>query len=296
MNDIFYIKDINDTTSAYKNYFKVECPSKQYLDDMTDDIKIIKKLDDSVPCYSQIYSGLEYIIDLTTPSVACTPPNTPSTIYTYRTYKFELGENTEMYITRAAQGVASQGIKLYWYNSEGEDIGSYITYETIYGTSTYNNTYIENFPTSGTYYVTIRQYYSNAWFNTNEILFTFDDAGTPPVEGELKKYKNIFTNNKKFSIIYNGEKFDFDYKADYSEIVTGQYKINSLIFKMPNNIPITNNTIYPIIFDENDTNSELTIDENDVNNNSNIGLFDENDNMTLNNFLSTLSYKNKHTL
>ena len=112
MNDLFYIKNITDTTSDYKNYFKVNCPNKQYLDNMDENISTVKTLDNSVPCFSQIYSGKLYKIDLSVPSIVCNPDDTPSAAYTFRTYKFELKTNTQMYLTRQSQG-SSYGIRLY---------------------------------------------------------------------------------------------------------------------------------------------------------------------------------------
>lgn len=295
MNNLFYIKNITDTTSDYKNYFKINCPEKQYMDDMNEDISIIKTLNDNAPCYSQIYSGQPYKVDLTQPSIACDPPSIPSTSKTYRTYKFEFKSNTQMYISRQSQINDNYTVRLQQYNSDGDSIGSYRSYDVIQGAQSYNNILFETFPSPGVYYVTIGQYYTYQQFTSNEIIFTFDDAGTAPVESGLKKYKNLFTDNKKFQIIYKNEKFDFNYKTDYEEVANGQYKINSLLFKTPDNLPLTNDTLYPIIFDENENNTELNVNENDVDNTANIGLFNENDNIELNDYKFTLSYKNKHT-
>jgi len=52
---------------------------------------------------------------------------------------------------------------------------------------------------------------------------------------------------------------------------------------VPDNVPISNNTLYPIVYNENDNNIELTVNENDIDNTANIGLFDEYDNIELNN-------------
>jgi len=113
MNSLFYIKNISDTTSEYKNYFKINCPTKQYLDNMSNDIKVIKQLDNSIPCYSQIFNNQPYTIDLNDPSIACTPPYNPSTSYTYRTYKFEISSPGYVSITKPSQSSSNYNLKFY---------------------------------------------------------------------------------------------------------------------------------------------------------------------------------------
>jgi hypothetical protein len=82
------------------------------MDNMTENVSVIKKLDDSVPCYTQIYSNKLYIVDLNTPNIACTPPINPSTSYTYRTYKFKISGSTGMYLYKQG-GIGVINIRVY---------------------------------------------------------------------------------------------------------------------------------------------------------------------------------------
>lgn len=288
MNSLFYIKNLKTSD----RYFKINCPKERYMDNISEDVSIINVLDDSIPCYAQIYSNSLYVVDLTTPNTACTPPDSLSTSYTYRTYKFKIDSPSNMYLYKEPGGIS---IRVYQYYADGDLPGTYISYDTIYNTNTYNGNSLQYFSEPGTYYMSIRQLYTNDQNTTNPFYFVFNDADESPITVEIEKYKDTFTNNKKYYIIYNDEKFDFDYKVQSNEIVSGQSEIDFLIFKIPDNIPISNNTLYPIIYDESNSNTALTINENDVDNTATIGIFREDDKIQLEDFNFSIELKNKYT-
>jgi hypothetical protein len=90
MNSLFYIKNVDDYNSRF---FKIDCPSERYMDNMLDEVTPYYILSKDTPCYERIYSGIYYKIDLTEPNMSCNPPLSVSTGFTKRTFKFVVANN-----------------------------------------------------------------------------------------------------------------------------------------------------------------------------------------------------------
>lgn len=288
MNNLFYIKNINNVSDKY---FKIDCSNSRFFSNTSDDIINPFLLDSNTTCYSQLYSNQVYKVDLTTYNISCNPPYSPSSSYTYRTYKIVISQAGYITITKP---ICENDFYIYYHNSSVSYLGSSL----IYGSNNLINYSLRYFSTAGTYYITFRQRYSYNSFITGAFYFSFLDAGTNDIVNDLTltKYKDTFTEGKKQYIIYKDEKYNLDYYIDYDEIFTGQYNIKELVFKFPDNVKLNENTLYPTQYEETESNTTFSIDINDVTNSCNIGFINENNNIYVPNFKFTIEYKNKHTL
>ena len=87
---------------------------------------------------------------------------------------------------------------------------------------------------------------------TNEYTLVEHENYSAP---SFNQYNAYLMYNKKMSIVYNNNLYDLNYYVNYKEFDANTYYIDDLYIQFPNEVPITPNTLYPIVISDSEFNT-----------------------------------------
>jgi hypothetical protein len=115
---------------------------------------------------------------------------------------------------------------------------------------------------------------------------------------KLNLYDLYLIYNKKLSVIYDNTAYDLNYNVQFNEFISNVYSFVTAYIKLPTEIPITPNTIYPVIISDTEFNTTLPLSVcTSVKNNITLGTVDAvTGNVNLSGFKYNVKFKNDHVL